>query len=296
MSAHGNQRGVIAAVDGSPSSLVATDWAARYAARRHVPLTLVNVLATPAIGMLPEPALVAGFSEGREKNGRKILAEARRVADRALSEFEPIVVQEESCTGVPIPTLVDLSKDVDVIVVGCRGRGRLKNRILGSVSSGLIRHAHCPVAVVHDEDPLMDHPAEAPVLVGVDGSPASELATAIAFDEADRRGVGVIAMHSWADSDVFGWASVDWDLQLETGREALGERLAGWQERYPHVTVDRRLVYGDPAEHLVAASEEAQLTVVGSHGRGGFAGMLLGSVSSAVVQAIRMPVIVARPS
>jgi nucleotide-binding universal stress UspA family protein len=284
------------AVDGSPSSLVATDWAARDAARRHLPLTLVHVLATPTIGMWPEPALVSGFSEGREKNGRRILAEARQVADRALSEYDPIAVDEASCAGTPIPTLVDLSKDVAMVVVGCRGRGRLKSRVLGSVSSGLIQHAHCPVAVVHDEDPLMDHPAQAPVLVGVDGSPASELATAVAFDEADRRGVGVIAMHSWADSDVIGWASVDWDLQLETGKEALGERLAGWQERYPHVTVDRRLVYGDPAEQLVTASEEAQLTVVGSHGRGGFAGMLLGSVSSAVVQAVRMPVIVARPS
>lgn len=284
------------AVDGSPSSLVATNWAARNAARHHMPLSLVHVLATPAIGMWPEPAVVAGFSKGREENGHRILTEARRVAERAISEYDPVELDEVLCHGAPIPTLVDLSKDVTTVVVGCRGQGRLKSRILGSVSSGLIQHAHCPVAVIHDEDPLMDHPAQAPVLVGIDGSPASELATAIAFDEADLRGVDVIAMHSWAESDVFGWASVDWDLQLETGKEALGERLAGWQERYPHVTVDRRLVYGDPADQLVAASEEAQLTVVGSHGRGGFAGMLLGSVSSAVVQAIRMPVIVARPS
>ncbi|MDX1890811.1 universal stress protein [Mycolicibacterium sp. 050158] len=287
-------RGVIVAVDGSPSSLVATDWAARDAALRHVPLRLVHVLAEPAVGMWPEPASFGDFSAWREENGHQILSEARRVADQAIAEHGPVRIEEVSIAGTTVPSLVDLSKDATLMVVGCRGQGALKRRLLGSVSSGLVHHAHCPVAVIHDQDPLMDHPASAPVLVGIDGSPASELATAVAFDEASRRGVGLIAMHSWASDDVYLWANVDWDVQLEIGKEALAERLAGWQEHHPEVPVDHRLVYGAPAEKLLEASEEAQLTVVGSHGRGGFAGMLLGSVSSAVAQGARMPVIVAR--
>ena len=90
-----------------------------------------------------------------------------------------------------------------MIVVGCRGLGAIGRRLLGSVSSGLVHHAHCPVAVIHDEDPMMPHPSEAPVVVGIDGSPASEQATAIAFEEASRRGVDLVAVHAWSDFSAF---------------------------------------------------------------------------------------------
>jgi nucleotide-binding universal stress UspA family protein len=295
MSSSADHQRIIVAVDGSPSGKVATDWAAREAALRHVPLTLVHVLPEPAFAMWPEPPLPQDFWDWREKHGQQILADARQVVDTAVLDSEPIVIdQQQPLAGSIIPTLVDLSKDAALIVVGCRGLGKVKRRLLGSVSSGLVHHAHCPVAVIHDEDPLMDRPAQAPVVVGIDASPASELATAIAFDAASRRGVGLVAMHSWADDEVYTWAGIDWAEQRDEGERALAEQLAGWQERYPDVVVDRQLVFGDAAEKLVAASESAQLTVVGSHGRGGFAAMLLGSVSSAVVQAARMPVIVAR--
>jgi nucleotide-binding universal stress UspA family protein len=194
-----------------------------------------------------------------------------------------------------VAALVDLSETADLIVVGCRGRGGLPGRLLGSVSSALIHHAHCPVAVIHDEDPLMPHPADAPVLVGIDGSPASELATAIAFDEASRRNVGLVALHAWSDARLGDFPEVDWPTIEPAEDEVLAERLAGWRERYPDVDVRRLLVCDEPARQLVTYSEGAQLTVVGSRGRGGFEGLLLGSVSAAVAQAARMPVIVARP-
>jgi nucleotide-binding universal stress UspA family protein len=292
MYSEASHQGVIVAVDGSPSSKVATDWAARTAALRRVRLTLVHVLPELAT----EPLMPNGLRDVRAKHGRRVLEEARYVARRAVADGEPIVVEQELCTGDPVSTLVMLSKEAGMLVVGRRGAGGWDRRLMGSTSSSLVHHAHCPVAVIHDEDPLMAHPAQAPILVGIDGSPASELATAIAFDEASRRGVGLVAMHSWAHDDRHGRAAADVGPQLEVGKEALAERLAGWSQRYPDVPVKRRLVYGNPAEQLVAASESAQLTVVGSHGRGGFAGMLLGSVSSVVVQAARLPVIVARPS
>jgi nucleotide-binding universal stress UspA family protein len=142
----------------------------------------------------------------------------------------------------------------------------------------------------------MPYPAQAPILLGIDGSPASELATAIAFDEASHRNVGVVALHAWSDTDVSEWPGIDWPAEESMAEQVLAERLAGWQEQYPDVDVRRIVVCDQPARQLVERSEEAQLTVVGSRGRGGFAGMLVGSVSETVAQLARMPVIVARGS
>ena len=158
----------------------------------------------------------------------------------------PVQIDSKMFHSATVPTLVGLSNEVEMVVVGYRGHGGVLVRsFLGSVSSGLVYHAHCPVAVIHDEEPLVGHVARAPVLVGIDGSSASEAATAIAFDEASRRGVGLIALHAWTDLRVSDFKEVfpnfDWDVGLSKEEEALAERLAGWQERYPQ--------RGDPSQN-----------------------------------------------
>jgi nucleotide-binding universal stress UspA family protein len=284
--------GIIVGIDGSSWAKDAVQWAAREAIRHNVPLTLIHVLPSPLVMTWPDLPLPASFLEWPREEGRTIIRDAIVVAEAVTGHS--IQIDSDMVAGPAVAALADLSKEAQMVVVGCHGRGRL-HQVMGSVSAGLIHHAHCPVVIVHDDDPLIADPDFASVVVGIDGSPASESATAIAFDEASRRGVSLVALH--ASSDWSGRQRPNiWPAVEQRGHEVLAERLAGWQERYPDVDVHRVVVVDNAAEHLVERSKRAQLVVVGSHGRGGFAGMLLGSVSSAVAQSVRIPIIVARAS
>lgn len=291
--------GIVVGVDRSTAAKVAVRWAAREAVMRDLPLALVHVIYAQPWGPVlfgQRPESVATEPNQQEAAvGQEIIADAMQCVEDSLEIDSRSRVDSEVLVGPPVPTLVDVSKDAQMVVVGCRGQSRLDRVLLGSVSTGVIHHAHGPVAVIHDEAPFSLQSCQLPVVVGIDGSPASELATAIAFDEASWRGVELIALHAWSDADMSDLGSTEWSAQQAGGVEALAERLAGWQERYLDVRVDRRIVADQPSRQLLDAAESAQLVVVGSRGRGGFAGMLLGSVSTAVAQAARVPVIVARP-
>jgi nucleotide-binding universal stress UspA family protein len=295
MSSTTKHYGIIVGVDGSPASDAAIRWAVHDAVMRGVPLTLMHVQDPVARTWSPAKVLkeVAGW---QETEGRGILANASKIAHDIANDTSQTTINGELQFSAPGPTLVDRSEDAELIVVGTDGRGALARGLLGSVSSGLVRHARCPVAVIHDAEPPMPDPTTAPVLVGVDGSSASELATEIAFDEASRRRVDLIALHAWSNKELVEVPGVDWPAVKAEEERLVSEALAGWQERYPDVTVSKLLVCDRPARALVETSQSAQLVVVGSHGRNALTRTFLGSVSNAVVQSVRVPVIVARPS
>ena len=286
-------RKVVVGVDGSPSSDAAIGWAAREAASRGVPLTLAYVQPLPMEMSWPVPMMWSDSSERQHEYGDAVVAGAREIVIAAVGRGV-VDIGDEVSAGPIVPTLVDLSKGSDMIVVGCRGQGPVDRLLLGSVSSGLLHHAQCPVAVIPDEVSEAPPRADGAVLVGIDGSPASEGATAIAFDEASRRGVRLQALHVWSDWTDFELPGYDVSRAGMQAQLALAERLAGWQERYPDVAVDRIVVCGHPVEVILSHAGSAQLVVIGSHGRGGFAGMLLGSVSAAVAASATVPAIVAR--
>ncbi len=296
MTEHTPRHGVVVGTDGSASARTAVRWAAREAALRHVSLTLVHVVPSLPVaasilvwpgGRVPEEVL-----EGEEARARRVIDDAVQSV-RDLGGGDQPELTSELLFGGAVPTLVDLSKEAAMIVVGCRGRGAQDRRLLGSVSTGLVHHAHCPVAVIHDEAQVV-LPDDRPVLVGIDGSRASALAIAIAFDEASWRGVDLVALHVWSDADMSIGNSIEDSALISAAEKTLAESLAGWQERYPEVSIHRLVEIDYPVTHLLEHSKRAQLVVVGSHGRGGFAGMLLGSVSTAVAHAALVPVIIAR--
>ena len=294
MSETARKHGILVCVDGSAASDAAVVWATREAIMRHLPITLIHAVPPVVVGW-PVGQLYTVMPDWQKENGQHALDQARKTLSANRNEAEPPEIRTEMVYSGIIPALIDASKDAWMIVVGSQGLGALGHLLLGSVTTALLHHAHCPVAVIHANEDASPY-SNAPVLVGIDGSPASEAAIALAFDEASRRGVELVALHAWSDVGVFPMLGMDWRDSEAKGQEILAERLAGWQEQYPDVPVKRLIFCDKPSRWLVQESERAQLVVLGSHGRGGFAGMLLGSVSSHVAHLATVPVVVVRNS
>lgn len=286
----GTRSNIVIGVDGSPASDAAVRWAAREAMMRVAPIKLINVVAPTLASSAMAPNHT--ITQGEELRARQILKEARRIVEQLAGEKRPVIHTQRQYAGV-VPTLVEASNDAQLVVVGSSRRA-FGRGMLGPVIAGLLHHANCAVTVVPDPESAQHEISDAPVLVGIDGSTASEGAAAVAFDEASRRGVPLLALLAWSDVGVFPILGMDVRTYRDKAAELLSERLAGWQEYYPDVQVQRRLVCDVPDRWLVDESRNAQLVVLGSGGRGGYAGMHLGSVTSTVVRSARVPVIVVR--
>jgi nucleotide-binding universal stress UspA family protein len=292
MPQHTTKYGLLVCVDGSPASDAAVAWATREAIMGHDAVTLLHAV-TPVVVGWPVGQLYTSMPEWQKASAHHVIDQARKTFEASRGASELPELHAETVYSSLAPALISASKDARMIVVGSQGMGALGRLLLGSAATSLLHHAHCPVAVIHsDEGGAPD--SKAPVLLGIDGSPASEAATALAFDEASRRGVELVALHAWSDVGVFPALGMDWHEHEKQGQEVLAERLAGWQGQYPDVPVKRLLVCDKPARWLLEESERAQLVVLGNRGRGGFSGLLLGSVSSAVAQSATVPVIVVR--
>jgi nucleotide-binding universal stress UspA family protein len=286
---------VVVGVDGSDTAAAAVTWAAGEAGLRHRPLHVVHAFVWPMVsvplgGTREWPAL-------RDAADR-VLAAAVRHAETAAPDV-PVsgeVVSGEVVSGGAAEVLVAQSDGAELLVVGSRGLGGFTGLLLGSVGVQTAAHAACPVVVVRPDE---GDPAPGPVVVGVDGSPGSDAAIGFASEAAQRYGRELVAVLAWTEptasfpGDVL---PLVWDVdEIEADEaKALSEALAGWRTRYPDLPVRERVMRGSAAQALVTAAAGADLLVVGARGRGGFGGLLLGSVSQRVLHHAPCPVAVVR--
>ncbi|MFZ2172989.1 MAG: universal stress protein [Rhodococcus sp. (in: high G+C Gram-positive bacteria)] len=290
------RRPIVVGIDGSPSSLQAVAWAAREAVLRHAPLSVVTTTFMPGVYGVPI-GVPASFFEEEELEGKKRLTRAEEVAAE-VAAGRTLDIDSALTTGTPAGMLLERAESALMVVVGANGRGVLARGFLGSVSAAVATHAQCPVAVIRGLPELDINELTGPVVVGVDGSKHSEPAISMAFEEAALRQTELVAVHAWSDVDVHvsfeGDRDTEWAKLVASETALLSESLAGRVEQYPDVQVRSVVVMDQPARNLREHAEEAQLLIVGSRGRGGFASMLLGSTSRALMHSVNCPLLIVR--
>jgi nucleotide-binding universal stress UspA family protein len=295
MSEQHSRRTVVVGVDGSGSATGAVRWGAAEAARRQVPLRLVIGFGWPVDASGGRPPHGGAYRDVLLGQARAHLAAAAAVAEDARPGIE---VEQELVVGSPIAVLGDEARRAQLVVIGDRGMSRVEGLLVGSVAVALAAHAACPVVVVRWAERESAGTDRLPVVVGVDGSAISDAAVAFAFDAAAAREVPVVAVHTWSGM-VFEPTAVpmgiDWAAIENAERDLLARQLTGWSQKYPDTVVEQLVTRDRPAHALLEQAAGAQLVVVGSRGRGEFAGLVLGSVGNALVHRSPCPVAIVRP-
>ncbi|GAB3142702.1 universal stress protein [Micromonospora sonneratiae] len=282
---------VVVGVDGSDIALGAVRVAASEATRRGRSLHIVHAFVWPML-RVPVGPPPGGPAEGGLRNqAERVLADAVAEANAAQPGLE---VSAEIVEGQPAAVLLGQAHDAALLVIGDRGLGGFAGLLVGSVAIQVAEYATCPVLVIRGEQR-----PEGPVIVGVDGSARSAAAVEFAAEEAALRGAELVAVHAYWHPVSLGPGDIvplvyDEDALQTEEAQLLAESVAGLAERYPDLRITQRLVRGKPATALIEESADAQLVVVGARGRGGFAGLLLGSVSQSVLHHSKCPVIVIR--
>lgn len=281
---------IVVGVDGSPQSRVAIDLAVREARLRRHPLRLIHAFEWPLLGVHVGPSPAGPPGGGLAAEADRVLAEA---LDHATRTGPDLPVTGEVVPGLAAAVLLSEARRATMVVLGHRGLGGFTGLLVGSVAVQVATHAPGPVLVARGEARQTG-----PVVAGIDDSESSGDVLAFALAEAAARDTSVTAVNTW-------WRVPDsWEAELplvydttdvEKGRrEMLSRVVAAHRDRFPEVPVAEEVRHGRAARELVTLSETAQLMVVGARGRGGFAGLLLGSVSQALLHHAHCPVAIVR--
>ncbi|WP_405539778.1 universal stress protein [Streptomyces sp. NBC_00075] len=294
-------RSVVVGLDGSAESRAAAEWAAREAKRRFLPLELVHVWEAVPAPMALAPLLGVPPADGRGS----ILREA---AEEVRLRHPGLDVIVDQVPGRPAEVLTKAAKDAALMVLGSRGLGGIGGFLVGSVGQAVVAQAEQPVVLVRAGERLADGHATdpsavpfagtpfGPVVLGLDTDSPDDAVITFAFEAAARRVTPLRIVHAWSLPPYFAYGlPADPELDALLAKQdaaALAEVLHRWKEKYPAVTVVEESRAGSPAVHLVDASREASLVVVGRRVRRSPLGAHIGPVTHAVLHHAAAPVAV----
>jgi nucleotide-binding universal stress UspA family protein len=291
---------IVVGYDGSEAAGAAVDWAAAEAQRRRAPLTVMHVL--DHVEMTPAPIGVTPWLDVSEEIIGRVATEGTA---RARKNADSIDVTPVTVFGHVAHTLVEAAHDADLVVVGTSTHGDLAGALLGSSSLALSAHARCPTVVVRGDSGLLPGPRR-PVVVGVDDSPGAKAAQDFAAQTAADTGARLIVVCGYHPALLQVWTGIvssTIDPQPDAGylddSRSAAEKVAVAAARaartaHPGLEVTEQVRQGPTAGVIAGATYQAGLVVVGSRGRGGFKGLLLGSVSHRLLHTALCPVAVVR--
>ncbi len=285
---------LIVGVDGTEGSVEALRWAAHEAARRDWPL---HVMTCAELPVAVEAGLIgAGPLTGSAMEG--IVTEQEHVNQAAVNLARSfgldVEVTGETVLGAPAYALVGGSQPDDIIVIGATSHpGRLTD-MLGSVASVVAHRAKGAVVVVHGTE--RRDAAVGRIAVGIDGSGGSDAALQWAADAAVRSNAEIVLVHGWTypyHGGRSGTAEPRNDMRVDAMRtlDASAQKVKALA---PSLRCHSIISEQSPAKAIIDAGKDADLVVVGSRGHGGFAALLLGSVSRTVLQHSTVPVVIVR--
>lgn len=283
---------ILVGVDGSREALQAAEWAAARAKLNNAQLQLVCAYALPSY---TAASMESGFAV---IDNDVIRASAQTVVDETLTHLAKLGYQAEGRVepGDPTAVLVQLSEQADLIVVGTRGTGGFADRLLGATSSALPAYSRCPVVVVPGRGADQQFTPVKKIVIGVDGSRRSRKSLRRAIEEAALWGAQLTAVDAVpmaSSAGVLAWlpATVNRESILRDVRDEL-KAICKAESAGSGVEIHAHALDGNPAALLTEFSTAVELVVVGTRGRGGFAGVLMGSTSQSVLAHSTCPVLV----
>ncbi|MGW1064802.1 universal stress protein [Streptomyces aureus] len=288
-------RTIVVGLDGSPESLAAAEWAAREARRTDAPLRLVHAwLWHPYVyGPLAGVSVPAPAEDPQREWAERL---PRETAARLVADHPGLSVTAERVAEQPVTALLAAAEDAELLVLGSRGLGGVAGFLTGSVAQAVVARSRTPIVLVRADAPAVEPAGHEEVVLGLDLEHTDASVIAFAFRAAAHRVTDLHVVHGWSLPPYYGYAgAVDAGVDEALFTEARGrltEVLAPWREKFPAVEVREQAVVGGAGPHLVEASRNAALVVVGRRNRPSPVGGHVGPVTQAVLHHSTAPVAV----